>query len=89
MCWLGNSTVRRSAKVIAEAERAERAAKTARLKSLRMATQSDLNVSFPEELDCSLLVAALIQGESSGQPFNRPNDGFGKGFAFMDRLGTE
>lgn len=89
MCWLGNSTVRRSAKVIAEAERAERAAKTARLKSLRMATQSDLNVSFREELDCSLLVAALIQGDSSGQSFNRLNDGFGKGFAFMDRLGSE
>lgn len=51
-----------------------------------MATQSDLNVSFPEELDCSLLIAALIQGESSGQPFNRLNDGFGKGFAFMGRL---
>ncbi|WP_292207532.1 hypothetical protein [Mesorhizobium sp.] len=59
------------------------------MKSLRMATQSDLNVSFPEELDCSLLVAALIQGESSGQPFNRLNDGFGKGFTFMDRLGSE
>ncbi|WP_287098682.1 hypothetical protein [Mesorhizobium sp.] len=54
-----------------------------------MATQRDLTVSFPEELDCSLLVAALTQGESSGQPFNRLNDGFGKGLAFMDRLGTE
>lgn len=89
MCWLGNSTIRRSAKAIAEAECAERAVKTARLKSLRMATQRDLTVSFPEELDCSLLVAALTQGESSGQPFNRLNDGFGKGLAFMDRLGTE
>ncbi|RWO52993.1 hypothetical protein [Mesorhizobium sp.] len=65
MCWLENRQITRSAKVMAEAERAERAAKTARLKSLRMATQSDLRFSFPEELDCSLLIAALTQGDSS------------------------
>lgn len=63
MCWLENRKISRSAKVMAEAERAERAAKTARLRSLRMATQSDLRFSFPEELDCSLLIAALTQGE--------------------------
>ena len=88
MCWLGNREIRRSAKVIAEAERAERAAKTARLKSLRMATQSDLKVSFPEELDCSLLVAALTQGEPTAKSFDRFDDRLGKGFALMDRLGT-
>lgn len=61
MCWLGRSD--RSAKAIAETERAERAEKTARLRSLRMEAQSDLKDSFPEELDCSLLVAALTQGD--------------------------
>lgn len=65
MSWLENRQITRSAKVMAEAERAERAAKTARLRSLRMATQSDLRFSFPEELDCSLLIAALTQGDSS------------------------
>jgi hypothetical protein len=71
MCWLENRKISCSAKVMAEAERAERAAKTARLKSLRMATQSDLKVSFPEELDCSLLIAALTQGESSADRDSR------------------
>jgi hypothetical protein len=71
MCWLENRKISCSAKVMAEAERAERAAKTARLKSLRMATQSDLKVSFPEELECSLLIAALTQGESSADRDSR------------------
>ena len=71
MCWLGDSDIGRSAKAVAEAERAERAAKTARLKSLRMATQlflpeTDLQGSFPEELDCSQLVAALTSRRSAG-----------------------
>lgn len=86
MCWLGNSTTRHSAKVLAEAERAERTAKTARLKSLRMATQSDLKAM--DELDCSLLIAALTQGELSAKSFTRFDDRFGQGLAFMDRLGT-
>lgn len=70
MCWLGDCEIGRSAKVDAEAERAERAAKMATLKSLRLTTrfllpEADLQVSFPEDLDCSLLVAALTRPKAS------------------------
>ncbi|MDX8456325.1 hypothetical protein RFM98_26665 [Mesorhizobium sp. VK9D] len=47
---------------ILEAERAERAAKAARLKSLRtqfVLAEADPRVSFAEEIDCTVLVAAL------------------------------
>lgn len=47
---------------ILEAERAERAAKAARLKSLRtqfLLAEADPRVSFAEEIDCTVLVAAL------------------------------
>ncbi|MER9071621.1 hypothetical protein NKH80_02155 [Mesorhizobium sp. M0904] len=67
MCWLENRKLIRSAKIIAEAEHAERSEKTARLRSLRMAAQSDLKAPFLEELDCSLVVAALTQGELSAK----------------------
>lgn len=62
MRWLRHDEFGRSAKAIAEAERAERAAKMARLRSLRtqsLLAEADLQVSFTEELDCSLLLAAL------------------------------
>ncbi len=54
-----------------QAECAERAAKAARLKSLRMQLllpEADLQVSFTEEIDCTLLVAALRdRGERRGR----------------------
>jgi len=62
MSWLRHGEFGRSAKAVAEAERAERAAKMARLKSLRtqlLLAEAGLQVSFAEELDCSLLLAAL------------------------------
>ena len=52
----------RTAMAVAEAERAERAAKMARLKLLRtqfLLAEADLQASFAEEIDCSLLLAAL------------------------------
>lgn len=59
------SKIGRTAKAVVEAERAERTAKTARLKLLRLATQISLpeaepQVGFTEELDCSLLGSALL-----------------------------
>lgn len=81
MSWLENSKPPRSAKLIAEAEHAERIEKTARLRSLRMASQSDLKVPFVEELDCSLLVAALTSGELSAEPADDLNDRIGRGRA--------
>ncbi|MER8402286.1 hypothetical protein [Mesorhizobium sp. M0306] len=81
MCWLENKKLIRSAKLIAEAEHAERTEKTARLRSLRMAAQSDLKVPFVEELDCSLLVAALTRGELSAEPSDGLNDRIGRGRA--------
>lgn len=47
---------------VAEAERAARAAKMARLKSLRtqsLLAEADLQVTCTEEIDCSLILAAL------------------------------
>jgi hypothetical protein len=64
MCWLEDRRSARSAQSIIELECAERAAKTARLKSLRMVRilqEADTHVSFNEELDCSVLVAALAR----------------------------
>lgn len=81
MCWLENRRLNRSAKLIAEAEHAERTEKTARLRSLRMAAQSDQKAPFLEELDCSLLVAALTQGELSAEPADGLNDRIGRGRA--------
>ena len=52
----------RSAKAVVEDQRAERAAKMARLRLLRtrfLLAEADLQASFNEELDCSLLLAAL------------------------------
>jgi len=54
---------------ILEAEWAERAAKAARLKSLRtqfLLAEADLQVSFAEEIDCTLLVAALRDCDKRG-----------------------
>jgi len=70
--------VPRFAKAVIEAECAERAAKTARLKSLRMAQILQQEPSFNEELDCSALIAALTQericsavaGCKNGRPYN-------------------
>lgn len=65
MCWLGERRgAVRSAKAINEVECTERAAKTARLKSLRLAQilpEADPHFSFNEELDCSVLVAVLAR----------------------------
>lgn len=64
MCWLEDRRRARSAKSIIELECAKRAAKTARLKSLRLIQalpEADPHVSFNEELDCSVLVAALAR----------------------------
>jgi hypothetical protein len=64
MCWLEDRRGARSAQSSIELECAERAAKTARLKSLRMAlilSEADTHVSLNEELDCSVLVAALAR----------------------------
>ncbi|MDX8458832.1 hypothetical protein [Mesorhizobium humile] len=47
---------------ILEAECAERAAKAARLKSLRqqfLLAKAELRISFTEEIDCTVLAAAL------------------------------
>ncbi|ESY64318.1 hypothetical protein X742_26425 [Mesorhizobium sp. LNHC232B00] len=52
----------RSEIAVAEAERAARAAKMARLKSLRtqsLLAEADLQVFCTEEIDCSLILAAL------------------------------
>jgi hypothetical protein len=71
MCWLGDRPVARSAKAIIEVECAERVAKTARLKSLRMAQillEADPCVSFNEELDCSVLVAVLARETKRPRP---------------------
>ncbi len=54
---IGQSTL-----AILEAECAERAAKAARLKSLRtlfLMAEADPQASFAEEIDCSLLAASL------------------------------
>ena len=62
MRWLRHGEFDMSAKAVAEAERAERASKMARLRSLRtqfLLAETDLQVSFVEELDCSLLLEAL------------------------------
>jgi len=71
MCWLGDRRDARSAKAVIEDECAERVAKTARLKSLRMAQilpEADLPVSFNEELDCSVLLAVLAQETKGRRP---------------------
>ncbi len=50
---------------ILEAECAERAAKAARLKSLRtqfLMAEADPQISFAEEIDCTVLAAALRDG---------------------------
>lgn len=68
MGWLADTEIRRSAKAVAEAECAERAAKTARLKLLRtqiFLPEADFEVSFIEEIDCSLVVAALTEPKES------------------------
>jgi hypothetical protein len=62
MRWLRRDEFGLSAKMVAEAERAERATKMARLRLLRtqfLLAEVDLQVSFVEELDCSLLLEAL------------------------------
>jgi len=64
MCWLGDHQGAQSAKAVIEVECAERLAKTARSKSLRMVQilpKADPRVSFHEELDCSVLVAVLAR----------------------------
>ena len=71
MCWLGDRPGARSAKAVIEVERAERVAKTARLKSLRMAQillEADPCVSFNEEIDCSVLVAVLARETKRPRP---------------------
>jgi len=69
MRWLRHGEFDLSARAAAEAERAERASKMARLRLLRtqfLLAEADLQVSFVEELDCSLLIEALRDpGESS------------------------
>ena len=71
MCWLGDRPGARSAKAVIEVECAERVAKTARLKSLRMAQillEADPCVSFNEEIDCSVLVAVLARETKRPRP---------------------
>ncbi|MGX5800329.1 hypothetical protein ACWGS9_03710 [Bradyrhizobium sp. Arg314] len=58
---------------ILEAECAERAAKAARLKSLRMQflmVEAGLQVAFVEEIDCTVLAAALRESERVSRPLH-------------------
>ncbi|KAA3448793.1 hypothetical protein C7I87_20660 [Mesorhizobium sp. SARCC-RB16n] len=66
--WLRYGEFGLSAKAVAEAERAERATKMTRLRLLRtqfLLAEADRQVSFVEELDCSLLLEALRDNRES------------------------